>query len=66
MAASGAKKVVHIGGGMTAGHSAEEDLSQEVEINDADPKTRYNLTKRTTQEEIMRKTSCVVSTRRGR
>lgn len=65
MAASAAKKVVHIGGGLTAGHNAAGDVSEEVEINDADPKTRYNLTKRTTQEEIMRKTNCVVSTRRA-
>lgn len=65
MAASAGKRVVHIGGGLTAGHTAEEDVSQEVLINDADPKTRYNLTKRTTQEDIMRRTSCVVSTRRA-
>ena len=43
-----------------------EDVSEAVIINDADPHTRFTLTKRSTQDEISRETQCVISTRRER
>ena len=41
----------------------EEEISRDVTINDAPPQTRYALTKRTTQEEIQRRTATVIVNR---
>ena len=47
------------------GAAAEEesDIARDVTINDAPPQTRYALTKRTTQEEIQRRTATVIVNR---
>jgi hypothetical protein len=45
--------------------AAEEDASQELELNDAEPAARGALTKRGLQEEVTRKTGCIVHTRRA-
>lgn len=39
------------------------DIHREVTINDAAPQIRYQLTKRTTQDEIQRRTSTVIVNR---
>ena len=41
----------------------ESDIARDVTINDAPPQTRYTLTKRTTQEEIQRRTATVIVNR---
>jgi len=41
----------------------EENPTREIEINDTETKTRYNLTKRTLHDEILRQTGCLVITR---
>lgn len=41
----------------------DELIAREIVINDAEPTTRYKLTKRQTQEEIQRSTGAVVITR---
>ena len=46
-------------------HQPEDDkpLVREVVINDAPPPVRYQLTKRTTQDDIQRRTNTIIVTR---
>ncbi len=41
-------------------HDDSKDIAREVAINDAPPPIRYNLTKRSVQDDIQRRTSTIV------
>ena len=46
--------------GQSRFHDDSKDVSREVHINDAPPPIRYNLTKRSVQDDIQRRTNTIV------
>ncbi|KAL0045591.1 hypothetical protein WJX82_010794 [Trebouxia sp. C0006] len=46
--------------GQSRFHDDSKDISREVHINDAPPPIRYNLTKRSVQDDIQRRTNTIV------
>ena len=46
--------------GQSRFHDDSKDISREVHINDAPPQVRYNLTKRSVQDDIQRRTNTIV------
>lgn len=46
--------------GQTRFHDDSKDIAREVPINDAPPPIRYNLTKRSVQDDIQRRTNTIV------